>query len=239
MHYYRLMSMLPPLPEKPEASPISLSEVLEAFEQEMSGTDRATALAMLAHIDCQNVESLLQDRGEWDSRGPAPREAVEERKNLPEYLANFLEAYDSGSIPDEYPFDALWRGYCTFLMEMAAASGSVFLKEWVSFEISLRDALVHYRSENLGEKADSRLSGVPEQGSDSHVDLIASLHEIRSPMEQQRVLDRARLQKIESVAGIAPFTTDAAYAYLAAILILDRWDVSAEADAAKMLEVFA
>ncbi len=239
MRYYRLMSMLPPLPDTPQAPPISLVDTLAAFDLEMTGADRATALAMLAHIDCSNVESLLQGREAFDERGPAPRSAIEERRDLPDYLASFLERYDAGAITDEYPFDALWRAYCSFLLDMADASGSAFLAEWATFEISLRDSLARYRADQLGLKPELKDTGMPDLGTGSFVDLISAVGEATNPIEQEMLLDTARLRKIDNIAGIDPFSTDAALAYLAAILILDRWDVGDEADVTKMLEVFA
>ena len=160
-------------------------------------------------------------------------------EDLPEYLSDFLEAHDAGSITDEYPFDALWRTWFENLVQTAESSRSTFLREWATYEINLRDALVRMRAEALGLKAEMRSSGVAAGEGESHAALVSTLNEASNPMERERLLDAARLDKLESISGSDPFSTDAALATLAALLILDRWDVGKTADVSKMLEVFA
>ena len=239
MKYFRLLAMVPPLPEAPDAPPISLGELIELFDADMAEEDRALAATLLGFLDCGNVEARLQGYDVFDERAPLTAEAIEEKAELPEYLEEFLAAHESGSISDPFPYDALWRAYFPHLVEVAESSRSVFLREWASFEITLRDALARQRAEGLGEKGDMRISGVPVDEGESHAGLLSTLAEAANPMERERLLDASRLAKIESISGIDPFSTDAALSYLAAILILDRWDVGKAADVTKMLEVFA
>lgn len=239
MKYYRLLSMLPSLPEGPEAPPIPLDGFIPLIEEDIAEGDRPLALAILGFMDCRNVESALQGFDAFDERAPLTHAQIEERADLPEYLAEFLDAYDSGSISDDYPFDALWRMYFTHLVELGESSSSRFLRDWAAFEIGLRDDLVPLRAEVTGDKADLRLSGVVVDEGDDTGALISALAEAANPMERERMLDAERLKKLDTFAGVDPFSTDAALAYLAALLILDRWDVGETADVAKMLEVFA
>jgi hypothetical protein len=233
------MGMVPPLPETPDAPPIALEELIEIYEQDLSAADQPLALALLGFLDCKNVEAHLQQHDVFDRRAPLSLEALDDKRDLPEYLQEFLEVYEAGAISDSYPFDALWRAYFTHLVELAEQHRSSLLRDWASFEITLRDALARQRAEALGLKADLRSSGVAVDGGDNHASLLSTLAEASDPMERERLLDRARLSKLESISGIDPFSTDAALAYLAAILILDRWDVGKPADVAQMLEVFA
>jgi hypothetical protein len=239
MKYYRLLSMVPALPQGPDAPPIPLDTLVELFMDDLSERDRELALVLLGYLDCRNVEALLQGYDAFDERAPLSREQLIEREDLPEYLSEFLEAHDAGSITDEYPFDALWRAWFENLVESAELSGSVFLREWAIFEINLREALVRTRAEALGEKAEMRSLGVAVGEGESHVALLSTLNEANNPMERERLLDAARLDKLESISGSDPFSTDAALSTLAALLILDRWDVGKTADVSKMLEVFA
>ena len=96
--------------------------------------------------------------------------------------------------------------------------------------------------ERLGVKADEDTLDCFRDALDEGDDmqgLISALAEAANPMERERMLDSARLKMVDTFAGVDPFSTDAALAYLAALLILDRWDVGETADVAKMLEVFA
>ena len=239
MKYYRLLSMVPALPEVPEAPPLSLENLIEVCGEDVAGKDLELVHALLGFLDCRNVEALLRGHDTFDERAPISREQLEERQELPDYLAEFLEAHDSGSISDDYPFDALWRDYFTQLYEEADRSGSTFLKEWSVYEVTLRDAITRQRAEALGEKADLRVSGVAAGEGEGHGALLSTLSEAANPMERERLLDTARLAKIDSIAGIDPFSTDAVLSYVAATMILDRWDVGKSADVTKMLEVFA
>ncbi len=239
MKYYRLLSMVPALPQGPDAPPIPLESLVELFMDDLSERDRGLALVLLGYLDCRNVEALLQGHDAFDERAPLTREQLVEREDLPEYLSDFLEAHDAGSITDEYPFDALWRTWFENLVQTAESSRSTFLREWATYEINLRDALVRMRAEALGLKAEMRSSGVAAGEGESHAALVSTLNEASNPMERERLLDAARLDKLESISGSDPFSTDAALATLAALLILDRWDVGKTADVSKMLEVFA
>jgi len=239
MKYYRLLSMLPSLPEAPEPPPIKLEAFVPLIEEDFAERDRPLVLAMLGFIDCQNVEALLQDFDVFDERAPLSRAQIEERADLPPYLEEFLETYDSGAAGEGYAFDELWRGYFEYLVQLGENSGNHFLKDWAAFEIGLRDDLVPMRADATGEKADLRLSGVAVDEVSDTQPLLSALHEAPNPMEAERLLDTERLKKIDAFAGVDPFSTDAALAYLAALLILDRWDVGPTVDVAKMLEVFA
>lgn len=241
MSYYRLMAGLPALPEQAEGAPIPLAEVLREMLEELEENerDRALVLALLGQIDCRNVESVLRGFELFDERGLLSRQAIEERSQLPEYIEEFIERYHSGSLSELHPFDALWRAYFQQLSELAQSAGNAFLRDWVAFELGLLDGLVRLRAEELGEKAELRSTGLEDEASDEHQALLASLAETSSPMERERLLDSARLRAIESFSGTDPFSVDAVLAYLVASLILDRWDLSKNADAAKILEVFA
>jgi len=239
MKYYRLLSMVPALPEAPEAPPLSLENLVEVCGEDVAGKDLELVQALLGFLDCRNVEALLQGHDTFDERAPLSRVALDEREDLPEYLEAFLEAHDSGSISDDYPFDALWRDYFTHLYETADLSGSAFLMEWSVYEVTLRDAITRQRAESLGDKAEMRMSGVAAAEGENHGALLSTLSEAANPMERERLLDTARLAKIESISGIDPFSTDAVLSYVAATMILDRWDVGKSADVTKMLEVFA
>ena len=239
MKYYRLLSMVPALPETPDAPPMSLENLIEVCGEDVGGKDLELVHALLGFLDCRNVEALLLGHDTFDARAPISREQLEERQELPDYLAEFLESHDSGSIADDYPYDALWRDYFTHLYEVAESSGNGFLEEWSVYEVTLRDAITRQRAEALGEKADLRVSGVAAGEGEGHGALLSTLSEAANPMERERLLDTARLAKIDSIAGIDPFSTDAVLSYVAATMILDRWDVGKSADVTKMLEVFA
>ncbi|MBN1944310.1 MAG: DUF2764 family protein [Bradymonadales bacterium] len=238
MKYYRLMSIMLKLPEVPDVPPIELKAAVDQIMEAVDEADRRGVVALLEFLDCRNLEARLQGVEVFDDRAVFSRAALEERVDLPAYMTDFLELYESGAIAESYPFDALWRAYFGHLLRVAEEARSSFLQEWAGFEITLRDALVLLRAEDLGEKGEPRLSGVLTEEGESHLTLLSAYAEASNPLEGERVLDRGRLKKIEAISGIDPFSADAVLAYLAALLILDRWDLEQAADMAEMLEVF-
>ncbi len=217
---------------------MALAELIESYREELQPQDMQLAAALLAELDCRNLEALLLGRDVFDERAPLSREQLQERRDLPAWLDDFLVSWDAGG-QTEGPLDALWFAWLEHLVSLGESASNTFMSTWVAFEVALRDALVQQRAEELGEPADQRRPELALNAPESHVALLASLAEIRDPMERERLLDRARLQKIETIAGSDPFSTDAALAYLTGILILDRWDLGEPVDVHELLEVFA
>ncbi|MBW2535226.1 MAG: DUF2764 family protein, partial [Deltaproteobacteria bacterium] len=215
MKYFRLLSMLPALPDAPGAPPVPLEQLIALLFEDLAEGDKPLALALLGHLDCQNLEARLQGYEVFDQRAVLTAEAFDERTELPEYMQDFLEAHDSGASSEEYVFDGLWKRFYTSLVEVGEQSGSNFLKDWASYEITLRDTLAKSRAESLGDKPELRAAGVAVETAESHAPLLAAMAEAANPMEAERLLDTARLGKIDSISGIDPFSTDAALSYLA------------------------
>ena len=239
MKYYRLLTMLPPLPTRPERPPQPLGVLLESCLGELGERDLEVAHALLGQFDCRNLEALLSGYETFDDRGLLSRTALAQRTDLPDYLLSFLQAHETGRIPVDAWQDALWQAYYTHLLEVAEQSGSGFLREWAGFELSLRVKLVPWRAERIGNRPLPGLPGAPAAESDDFAPLLIALREETNPMERERLLDRRRMEKLDALAGVDPFSSEAALAYVATCLVLDRWDLDERVDPAELLEAVA
>ncbi len=235
MKYYQLMTMLPALPEGPEAPPMPLGEVWPLVQQSMEGKDMLGALAVMEFLDCANLESILQDRDLFDERAPRSRQQLEDREDLPVYMAEFLSAWDGGSLSGSYAFDELWRAYYAALWERGELLGSRFLKDWATWETTMRNALVRDRAGRLGWDADSRLLE-PRHAEPSVGQTVMQVREAADPLTGKRILDQTRLSVIRDATGQDPFGRDAVYSYLASMLVLDSWDLPKKTELSELLE---
>ncbi len=235
MPYYRLMTVLPALPDRPEPPAWRLEQVWAAVAEELEGRALEAAQAVIEFLDCRNLESILLDRQAFDERARLTREQLAEREGLPEYMANFLAAWDSGAVSGPYPLDGLWRAYFSHLHEIGVRARSRFLQDWATWEVAVRNALARERAGKLGWEAEARLAE-PLHGEPATEELLVQVREATEPLERKRILDQARLQAIEALAGRDPFGLDAVLAYLASMLVLDSWVVPAEVDLDELLE---
>lgn len=244
MKYYRLMTLLPAPPAAPDRPTVPLAAGIELLRGELSPAHWTLAEAMLTRLDVANTEALLQGRAELvDGRAlrvtSAERlAALRARGELPDFFGQFLEHHEQGTLEQGgYSFDRLWQGYYGWLQAQAERGGSRFLREWVSWEISLLDRLARWRGGRLGRSGDAAL--LSDLGTAAgHEELIGRLAEEDDPQRREMLLDGARLAAIERSSGSDPFALDAVLAWLAAALLLDRWELPREADPPGMLEAW-
>jgi len=241
LKYYRLMSGLPALPPTPERPPLPLAELGALLAVELTEQAARLAEALLLRLDVANAQALAENRRElFDDRGTRRLEQLSTRAaaDLPDFLEDFLRRQEEGALGGPLFFVPLWQGYYRYLLCVAEEGRSRFLREYVAFELPLLNGLARQRAERLGADVTGMLIEEPS-GPSRHDELLARLAEEENPQARERILDAARLQAIEAAAGTDPFSIDAVLAYLAAILVFERWDLPRRADARELLEVFA
>jgi len=240
--YYRLMSSLPVLPSAPDRPTIPLAELATQLRVELSPADWRLAEGLLGRIDVANTVATGQGQDAlWDARGLLAVEDLTARgagADRPQFLEDFLQRKEEGGLASGsgYLYDSLWQAYYAALLELAEGAGG-FLAAWLAWEIPLLNGLARQRSERLGREVEGALLPSPPAPV-THDELLARAAEESDPMARERLLDGARLTAIEALSGADPFSIDAVLAYLTSLLILDRWDLPAEADAQQLLEVF-
>ena len=102
-------------------------------------------------------------------------------------------------------------------------AGSATLKKWHSFEIALRNELVKIRANRKHKDPLKYMrGGDPINSEVTHIALNA--HRNLSPLEAEKILDRARWQTLEELAMGHYFDLDSLIIYAQKLLILERWE---------------
>lgn len=248
-NYYFLASLLPEL-QIGHPPDLSFSAFDQLMKNNLTKSDYKLAVAFLRYYDIQNIRSFWLGE-ELDPRGFYNEVDLEEslvtRLGLPEYVYSFLEKYDAKESRLKH-FPALMTAY--FTEESEASEG--FLKKYLIFERELRIVLAGFRAKQLGRDVTAEL-----QYEDPNDEIVAQVlaqkdsktyepparyadmkalfeQHYKEPLEIHQALCEYRFQKIDQMIGIELFSIDRVLAYLAQLIIVERW---LELDKKKGLEV--
>ncbi len=236
MKYYRLVTALPPLPDGFSPLPVPLQEIVQLILDEVDGIDAELIHAVLWFIDTHNAEMILLKRSHFDPRGTCSQEQMETRQMLPAFLDEILRSEES--LQPAQQVARLWNAYYLALAEIAERTRNRFLSEFVEMEIGLRNAIARQRAERMNVDPDLAMVQGGE-GAGLYHGLVLRAAEAPDPESRERILDRERVNLIQELEGIDPFSIDAILAYLSVALVVDSWRVTEETDPETMLEVFA
>lgn len=186
---------------------------------ELTDAGRAAETILLSN-DLLMRESVLS--GQISEAFPAilSQDQISGEELLPEYLVESnTEESSMASLTD-----SIWSGFFTYAAKVAAQINSSFLKSWVEYEVSLRNAIAEKRAEALGLDATQYLVA-PELGSLDLPDEVTrwSEAESRNPLEGQKSLDTSRWQWLEQNGMYFSFNDDELAAYAAKLVITNRW----------------
>jgi hypothetical protein len=138
---------------------------------------------------------------------------------LPAYLAVPTE---SGSLVSRV--DGLWEAAYRHADRVARKYGSVFLREWVAYEVALRNALAGARAKRLGLEEAHYL--VAADLADQRVEFTSVLGEwtaAKTPLAGLQVLIRARWAWLDEHDAWFSFRDDELAAYAARLMLLQQW----------------
>lgn len=220
LHRYFLITSLPPLGEPGSPPPIEPSELLDKMS-DFHQPRELTATILLAD-DLQSRQSFMA--GEIDTVTPVVLTPAQARNEQP--LPESLAPHETGGLGRgrRVPADDVWAAYYRHADQVAKATGSEFLARWVSFEVSLRNALVSERAVALGLEPGEYLV-VPELAGEP-INFSQTLTEwasARNPLEGLRALDRRRWSWLRENDAWFSFSDDELAAYAAKLMLLHRW----------------
>lgn len=248
-NYYFLASALPELQigYPPDINFLTLDALMKV---NLTKEDYALTAVLRRYFDIQNIRAFWLGE-ELDPRGVYNEVDLEEslvtRLGLPEYVYTYMEKYDNKESRIKH-FPALVSAY--FKEESEAAEG--FLKSYLTFERELRIVLTGFRAKRLGRdliselqyedpndeivaqvlaQKDSKTYEPPARFSDTKALFEQHYDE---PLELYQALCEYRFQKIEEMYEIDLFSIGRILAYLAQLIIVERW---LELDKNKGLEV--
>jgi hypothetical protein len=104
----------------------------------------------------------------------------------------------------------------------ATRSTHPFAHGWRQADGLLRNALARIRAERLRQDAGVHTRDV--DGVDTAIDhAVAEAYNRPSPLEREKALDHIRWRRLETLAGLDPFSGSAVLAYGMQLTILERW----------------
>ena len=218
---YYYMASLPALGELGTEAPMGFSELLEHLSDSRQRYELVASLFLLD--DLLQREAFLA--GEIEEVDPAVLSIQQTRNEspLPEYLAG--EASGEAKASLGVAADRLWEAYFRYVFALAQRRTSEFLTAWVSFEVTLRNALVAARSKRLGLDGNEYLVATDLGASgDTLASLVSEWAAAATPLAGQQVLLRGRWAWLAENDAWFSFRDDELVAYAARLMLLRQWE---------------
>lgn len=248
-NYYFLATALPTLQigVPPE---ISYNDFQDLIHDNLSSRDMQQVEVIRLLYDIQNIRAFWK-KEELDPRGNFNELDLEEallaRKGFPEYVYDFLDAYDSLQLRLQY-FPTLISSY--FRNEAKKAQG--FLKQYLMFERYWRLVFAGFRAKQLDRDVAHEL-----QFEDPNDDVVAQIlaqkdaknfvppegyedlkmlfeEHAKSPMDLFKAICEYRFHHIEEMLSIDVFSIDYILGYMVKLITIEKWQ---ELDQQKGFEV--
>ena len=221
--YYFLTCLLPPLPSTlGEKLSLPFSELSRMVRRHIQPADDALLKGHLSVIDAANFENLEQGRDLFLEGGALSREDLEARRNLPEFIREFLEEKERG-IRRVHLHDRLWELCYGAILALAGSEGCRYLLDYIPWEIELRNRLVALRLRESGGNVDDHAI-LPGIRSADFTAMLSQLESQKTPLTAERYLDGERLKQIYHCQGNDPFSLDALLAFVSRAMIYGRWE---------------
>lgn len=247
--YYYLATLLP---EIQIGAPIELSfhELLPMLEVNLKEQDFQKTLILRSFFDIQNIRAFwkgepLDPYGNFNEL--EMEEALGSRIGLPDFVYDYMAQYDDLEMQiRHFPQLVSW-----FFEEMKKET-NWWLRDYMQLERDLRIIFTAFRAKKLGRDVVSELQY--EAADDEIVAQIIAQKDTKSyeppyrysnlktlfeeyqnqPMDLHQALCEYRFEKIEEILGIELFSIEKILAYMARLMIAERW---LELDKKKGMEV--
>jgi hypothetical protein len=214
--YYFLLTSLPTLPELGEPPPVALGDFYERVAQASSALPMIEAL--LLEQDLVLREAALAGEIERPEPVVLTAEQMGGQEPLPEFLTAAPEQ------PRRIVADVVWQAYYRHVHRLAVAETCRFARQWVGFEVALRNALAVTRARTLELDPHGYLVAEELADGDAAVDEIVSAWSAAAdPLSALQVLDERRFRWIDENAQYFSFALDELAAYARKLVLVNRW----------------
>lgn len=257
--YYSLVASLKEYTLDSDTKGFDAREIVGEILDGVKRNDAREVRLLYGYYDCENLAALRSGRSSHNPLGNLTREELEEElkapRRLPEALAQVVRAYadpegeDAEAVDTSRRFErALFGAYYA----ACARSRSRFLREWSSFDRTLRNVTAAVSARATGRPIEESVVGggdVVEQlqrssaadfglrGELPYIDaVIAAVNDEANLVEKERKLDLIRWTEAAELATFDYFDLDAILSYLVRVNIVARWT---RLDAARGREMFA
>ncbi len=220
--YDYLLSVLPALEPLGSIPPMSKSDFLEQVMESNGPVETVEVLLLsddLVQYQAILAEEVEQDRVDLAVISPGKGEQETELPNflLPEEGTDEQQNSSAST-------DAIWSRYFYHAASVAKRRGSELLRDWIGFEVGLRNALVTARAHALNIDAEPYL--VAPDLADRDIDYthtISTWSNAPHPLAAQEALDKARWDWLDENEGWYSFSAREIEVYAARLVLLHHW----------------
>lgn len=153
-NYYYLVAGLPDIVLDNTKKGLPLASVLDEILEQTAPSDRALFTLLFYQYDNNNLITILENTGgEFDTRGNFSQEELAQEIKIPSilpgYMQQFVESYKEGKLP--FPELSLSDQLSWCYYDFITAHENDFIREWMTFDLNLRNVLAGLNSRKLEE----------------------------------------------------------------------------------------
>lgn len=245
-NYYCLVASLREYTLESDNKGFDAREVIDEIREELSKRDRRSLELFYGYYDIENIIGLKAGRSRFNVLGNFSREELEPQleqpTTLPGYLADVLRAYadpegeEAESIDTSLPIE---RNLYTAYYAACAESGCRYLREWASFDRTLRNVCAAYAARRADQEPDGVVVGNDDitealarssasdfglKGELDYIDeVMAAMADEQNIVEKERKIDRIRWSMSDALAEKDYFNINTILSYLSKLNIVQRW----------------
>ena len=247
-NYYALVAGLREYTLDADAKGFDAKEIVEEILEVISKSDAAAVRLLYTYYDCENLINLRNGSSAHNALGNLSREEIEAEManptHLPRRIADVIRAYANPDGEEAETVDvgkrfekSLFEAY----YEECAQSKCRFLREWSSFDRTLRNILAAAVARTQSRPIEEVTIGegdVVEQlqrssaadfglrGEYAFVDgVISAVNDEQNLLEKERKIDLIRWNEASELATFDYFDINAVLAYLVKVNMVARWSV--------------
>lgn len=253
-NYYCLVAGLREYTLDADTKGFDAREIIDEILEELSGADLKAVRLLYGYYDCENIIALRAGREAYNPLGNLTREELEaelaDPQALPSRMARVIKAYAVAEQQDGDVAENEWakginleQSFERSLFEAyyaeCALSGSRFLREWASFDRTLRNIAAVAVARSVGRAATSVTVGQGEvveqlqrssaadfglRGELQYIDaVIAAVNDEQNIVEKEHKIDLVRWEQAVELAARDYFDINAILSYLVRVNIVARW----------------
>ncbi|MBQ3260809.1 MAG: DUF2764 family protein [Alistipes sp.] len=247
-NYYALVAGLREYALDADTKGFDAQSIVDEILEVVSKGDAAAVRLLYTYYDCENLANLRNGSAAHNALGNLSREEIEAEManptHLPQRIANVIRAYanpegeEAESVDVGKRFEkSLFEAY----YEECACSSCRFLREWSSFDRTLRNILAAAVARSQSRPIEEVTIGggdVVEQlqrssaadfglrGEYAFVDgVISAVNDEQNLLEKERKIDLIRWNEAGELSTFDYFDINAVMAYLVKVNMVARWSV--------------
>lgn len=247
-NYYALVAGLREYALDADTKGFDAQAIVEEILDVVSKSDAASVRLLYAYYDCENLANLRNGSAAHNGLGNLSREELEAEMtnptHLPQRIADVIRAYanpegeEAESVDVGKRFEkSLFEAY----YEECSHSNCRFLREWSSFDRTLRNILAAAVARSQSRPIEEVTIGegdVVEQlqrssaadfglrGEYAFVDgVISAVNDEQNLLEKERKIDLIRWNEAGELSTFDYFDINAVMAYLVKVNMVARWSV--------------